>query len=36
MVETDVPEGRQGRRDVWQRIIVAISTLGEPATGARH
>src|SRR6185437_4141746 len=29
-------KGDKGDADVWLRIIVAISTLGEPPTEARH
>jgi hypothetical protein len=36
MVETMRKKGDEDGADVWLRIIVAIGSLGEPPTGARH
>jgi len=36
MVEAMHKKGDKDRADVWLRIIVAITTLGEPPTAARH
>ena len=36
MVETMRKKGDEDGADTWLRIIVAITTLGEPPTAARH
>jgi hypothetical protein len=36
MVETMRKKGDNDGADTWLRIIVAIGTLGEPPTEARH
>ena len=36
MVEEMRKKGDNDGADVWLRIIVAIGTLGEPPTAARH
>jgi hypothetical protein len=36
MVTTMRRKGDKDGADVWLRIIVAIGTLGEPPTAARH
>jgi hypothetical protein len=36
MVEAMRKMRKKGDADVWLRIIVAIGTLGEPPTEARH
>jgi hypothetical protein len=36
MVETMRKKGDKDGADTWLRIIVAIGTLGEPPTAARH
>jgi hypothetical protein len=36
MVETMRKKGDKDGADVWLRIIVAIGTLGEPPSDARH
>ena len=36
MVETMRKKGDTEGADTWLRIIVAIGTLGEPPTAARH
>lgn len=36
MARGHATEGDKDGADVWLRIIVAIGTLGEPPTKARH
>jgi hypothetical protein len=36
MVEAMRTKGDEDGADMWLRIIVAIGTLGDPRTGARH